>query len=116
MKSGVLTELSLELLVEQGKAMHMMPPASRDGVWAYNACKLSRLIVGQIEERWPPTDYVEREVLQAFLREFPAKVDEVGVAGGAGDWAKYLPEFVGNIKNRVLRLEMYVQNPPFVRL
>lgn len=116
MKREVLTELSLELLVEHGKAMGMMAPASRDGAWAYNACKLSRLIVGEVEERWPPTDYVETEVLEAFLREFPAKVQEVGDTGRAGDWANYLPNFVSNIKGRVVRLENYVENPPFVRV
>lgn len=115
MKLGTLTELSLELLVEQGKAMRMKEPASRDGVWAYNACRLSRQVIGQVEEEWPPADYVEREILKAFLRDFPAMVTEVKEAGRAGDWANYLPHFASNIRGRVVKLEKYVQNPPFVR-
>lgn len=115
MKTAVLRELSLGLLIEQGMAMRMVPLTERDGVWAYKACALSRLILRQVEEIWPPTDYVEREILEAFLCDFPAMVTEVGEAGYAGDWADYLPCFASNINDRVVKLKEYVKNPPFVR-
>ena len=110
-----LQDSGLESLVEQGKAMIAVPEASRDGLWAYNACKLSRLVVGHIEERWPPAQYVSEEVLGAFMRDLPAYIEEAEKADRAGEWAKYMPYFARNVRGRVVRLERYVQNPPLRR-
>jgi hypothetical protein len=115
MKTCVLAGLSLESLAEQGRALVEVLPAERDGLWAYNACKLSRRILEEVEERWPPARYVSEEILEPLFRDLPAKVEEVAKAGRAGDWAQYVPHFADNIRDRIAKLEKYVRNPPISR-
>ena len=112
MQHGILRELSLESLVEQGKIMHASPLVQKDGLWAYNACKLSRLILRQVEETWPSTDYVKNDILDAFLRDFPETISKIGEADRGGDWAKYFPDFTKNIRERLIKLDKYVKEPP----
>jgi len=112
MRVDVLEGLSLETLVEQCQTMVEVPPDSRDGVWAYDACRRSRLILREVEERWPPVQYVSDKILEAFMRDLPSQVEEVATAGRAGDWAKYMPHFAKNIRDRVAKLQEYVVHPP----
>ena len=113
MNATILTTLSLERLVEQGKAMAEQPSSEIDGLWAQNACKLSRQVMAQVEEECPPPDYVQKEVLDAFMAGFPAKVKSVDQATCAEQWAGYLSHFAANIGVRVARLQRYVQQPLF---
>ena len=100
--------MSLELSVKRGVSMIEAPSESRDGMWAYNACKLSQEIIEDVIESCPPPDYVEHDILEGFLYRFPALVREVKEKNRGGDFTTYLDGFAANIDSRISTLKNYV--------
>lgn len=99
--------MSLELCLVRGKALLEVAPEQRDGLWAYELCKLSRECLEDVLECCAPPEYVRKKVL-SLLAPFPDLVREVKQKGQAGSFTKYIEGFEKNIKGRLSKLEKYV--------
>ena len=100
--------MSLELCISRSKTFLEVHLEQRDGLWAYELCKLSREILEDILECCAPPEYVRKEILP-LLSRFPDLIQEVKQKGQADSFSKYIDGFEENIKKRLSELQKYVQ-------
>ena len=101
--------MSLGLSVQRARDLLNEKPEAKDGLWSYNACKLSQEIIEDVLERCPSHEYVKNVILDEILRKFVEDVRKVEEQNRGGSWTKYLTGFRKNIESRCSSLEKYVQ-------
>lgn len=99
--------MSLVFSVQRALELLSEDPKTIDGLWAYNACKLSQEIIEDVLECCPPPEYVEDVILNDILSKFVEHVSNIEEQKRGGSWTKYLKGFRKNINNRCSCLKNY---------
>jgi len=100
--------MSLELLVAKGHAMTKVATNSKDGIWAYKACKLSSDILDGVLECCPDPEWVTNDIIP-LLKGIAEAVKKIHLKSPE-PFADYTVGFAKNIEERICRLQKYVED------
>ncbi len=101
--------MSLECLAKKGEDLFSIPPAERNGVWAYNLNNLRREILFRIIQVFPSTKEVRVKAIPIFYMAIEALNSLTLTPPNPQDsLAHYIPGFLENFQEGVKKLEEYL--------